>query len=122
MKHYLILFSLIIGAVVSGMLTWRLSTDALAFLAGVFVGALITMPTILALLWILNSRVERNAHQPGQQPIYPLVVASGIPRPLSLPESFPSSTHRMQASQTPLLPQPFPEPQRTWIMRVYGEE
>ena len=122
MKQYLLIFFLVIGAIMSFMLTWRLSTDALAFIAGVLVGAILMTPPILAMLWITKSRVERNVHPSMPQPIYPIVVTGGGTVQSSLPEPFPPNAHPGQGPQTPSLPQPFPAPQREWVMRLYGEE
>ena len=119
MKRWLSISLTWMGMVMVGVLAWRLSSDALALIAGVLVGMLAMSPTLFLVMWLVRQRASQEA-RPATPAYPPIIVAGGMPMSLPQAPTAPSSP----GSDT-LPPPPGLQPgltARQWTMRVYGEE
>ncbi len=120
MKRWLSVSLAWMGIVLVGVLAWRLSSDALALIAGVLVGMLAMSPTMFLVMWLIRQRASQEV-RPSTPAYPPIIVAGGTP--ISLPQAPTAAA----SPKEQVLPPPPPGLQpgstaRQWTMRVYGEE
>lgn len=115
MKKYLMLSLSLSAGVFTAVIAWRLSSDALALIAGILVGVIAMSPTLLVIFWLIRGQSQARASNASAQSAYPpIIVAGGAP--LSLPQQQPPT-----ATSAPLPPPAASSAPRRWEMRVYDE-
>ncbi len=122
MKKALIPSIVVVVAVLAGVVSYRLSTDALALIVGVMLGLLVMVPVLAVLIWVLRGQVRGatdGAYRPSASPPPPvIVVQSPAPPYASSPQAYfvppaPAETHGPQP--------PSGQPARTWSLHVFGD-
>lgn len=88
MKRYIILLSLAIILVLIGVITFKLSTDALAVIMGVGLGILASIPTSVLLYYMLTRQGNNSLNTPGSRTVGlpqnhhpPVVIVNGGNQP-----------------------------------------
>ncbi len=115
MKKWLLFFLFIAIAAFSAVLAWRLSTDALALVAGVLLGLLALIPTVGLAALLLRGRLGGGAADAPAAPAYqpPVIIVSGGYQPMPAPPAMPLANQNV-------LPPPPAAQQRQF--RVMGYE
>lgn len=114
--------SIVVVAVLAGVVSYRLSTDALALIVGAMLGLLVMIPVLAVLIWVLRGQARGatdGAYRPSTSPLPPvIVVQSPAPPYASLPQAYslPPVPAEAHGPQPPLGP-----PARTWSLHVFGD-
>jgi len=122
MKKALIPTIVVVVAVLAGVVSYRLSTDALALIVGVLLGLLVMVPVLAVLIWVLRGQVRgatEGAYRSSTTPLPPVIVVQSPPPsyPFS-PQAYslPPAPAEARGPQPPLGP-----PARTWSLHVFGD-
>lgn len=114
--------SIVVVAVLAGVVSYRLSTDALALIVGAMLGLLVMAPVLAVLIWVLRGQARGatdGAYRSSTSPLPPvIVVQSPTPPYASLPQAYslPPAPAEAHGPQPPLGP-----PARTWSLHVFGD-
>ena len=115
-----LIIAIILGAAVAtftGVVAYRLSSDALAMIIGVILGLAALLPTVLLAAVILRRKQDDEEPRPMYQPQPPvIVVGGGFPSQL-LPQQHPGQHDPSQA----MIPAPPAERPRQFRMMGYEE-
>ncbi len=117
MKNLFLAILVAIAAVLTGVIAYRLSADALAIIVGVLLGLLALIPALIIGVILLrrSQPMPMAAPPPVQTP--PVIVVSGGYSPAALPQQMGMPTGQ---PQTPMLPAPTYQQPRQF--RVMGYE
>ena len=110
-------------AVLAGVVSYRLSTDALALIVGVLLGLLVMVPVLAVLVWVLRGQMRAAADGANRSstPLPPPVIVVQSPAPLYA--SAPQAHVLPPAPAEAYGPQPpSGSPARTWSLHVFGDE
>jgi hypothetical protein len=104
MKKFVLVLSVTFIAVLTAVVGFRLSPDAMAVIIGIICGMLASVPTSVILVWVLRQRdrqaeAEINTSRFGHYP--PVVVVNGqhpqgYPTPAPLPALLPTTPPGMR--------------------------
>ncbi len=104
-------------AVLAGVVSYRLSTDALALIVGVLLGLLIMAPLAALVAWVLRGQ-QRAGVPAAPPPVQPAVIILQPPASsASTPYWAPPAPDPAQGLPPPAISQP-----RNWTLRVFGDQ
>lgn len=120
MKKALVPSVVVAVAVTAGVVSYRLSTDALALIVGALLSLVVMVPVSAVLSWVLRGQARAATDSAYRPPPPPPVIVVQSPSPSFAPlpqaHSFPPSPVDVPGLQ----PSPGP-PARTWAMHVFGD-
>ena len=122
MKKALIPSIVVVVAVLAGVVSYRLSTDAMALIVGVLLGLLVMVPVLAVLIWVLRGQVRGatdGAYRPSASPPPQVIVVQSPAPPYAFsPQAYslPPAPAEAQGPQPPPGP-----PARTWLLHVFGD-
>jgi hypothetical protein len=120
MKRALVPGIVVAAAVAAGVVSYRLSTDALALIVGVLLGLLVMIPVLGVLVWVLRGQMRHAMDSASPIPAPPPVIV--VQAPMSPLASSPQAYSLPTATAGVQVPQPPPgPPARTWALRVFGD-
>ena len=110
MKKTLAIGFIVVVAVMTGVIGFRLSTDAISIIVGAILGMMAILPTVAVVAYLLKKNQEAmisTSPQPYQQP--PVVVVSGgmLPQYSQPQMQQPQSAQAMLPPPTQNLPRKF---------------
>ena len=116
MKKVISIGVIVVAATITGIVGFRLSTDALSIIVGAVLGMAAILPTIVLVAYLLKKNQEAAAHQLQSHHQPPVIVVSGgmIPNQFMQPQQQP-------AQQPGLLPPPSQSAPRKFHLMGYED-
>ncbi len=116
MKKTLVIGLIVVLAIMTGVVGFRLSTDALSMIVGALLGMAAILPTILLVVYLLKKNQEAVVHQQHGVQHPPVVVVSGGMMP---PQYF--QTQQQTPGTAGLLPPPTQSTPRKFHLMGYED-